>query len=300
MEFLQLKYFCSAAKTENFAETAREFGVPRASISQAIKRLEKELSSELFDRVAGGVKLNECGEVFYKSAKTALNSIMGAQRIINDSEDEINGEINLIVLSGERLVIESIKEFNKLYKNVAFHVDYKMTYYDSDLSEYDFIITDNWRSPFGTDGVTKHTTLLLFDEELMLAVHKDSPLAQKDSLTLYDLKYDNVVAMHIDNALCDLLNRECFSFGAKKNDLIRCNDPQMLIDCVNMGLGIALVPKKEWGDKFSDDVIVKEFRGWHKKTILGYSADYHMTKVAKEFKRIISKLAENYAKKEEE
>jgi len=298
MEFLQLIYFCSAAKTENFAKTAREFGVPRASISQAIKRLEKELSSNLFDRVSGGVKLNECGEVFYRSAKTALNSIMGAQKLINDSEDEINGEISLLVLAGERLVCESIKEFNKLYKNVAFHVDYEMTYFDSDLSKYDFIITDNWRSPFGNDGVTKHDTLFLFEEEILFAVHKDSPLATKDPLTVYELKNENLVAMHSDNALYDLITRVCFTRGVKKNDLIMCNDPQMVIDCVNMGLGFTIVPEIEWRGKFSDDVIVKRFHGWMKKTIIGYKAESPMTKVAQGFKKVILELAENYMKKQ--
>ena len=71
MEILQLLYFCSAAETENFAQTAKVYGVPATSISQSVRRLEKELEVTLFDRVANGVKLNERGKVFYAKQKNA-------------------------------------------------------------------------------------------------------------------------------------------------------------------------------------------------------------------------------------
>lgn len=45
MELLQLVYFCSAAETENFAEAAKKCGVPAASISHSVKRLETELGT---------------------------------------------------------------------------------------------------------------------------------------------------------------------------------------------------------------------------------------------------------------
>lgn len=72
MEILQLKYFCSAAETENFALTARKFFVPPASVSQCIRRLEEELGRSLFDRKPNGVKLNKFGKNFYITASSSL------------------------------------------------------------------------------------------------------------------------------------------------------------------------------------------------------------------------------------
>ena len=48
MELLQLTYFCDAARSENFSQTARKFFVPPSNISQSIGRLEKELGCALF------------------------------------------------------------------------------------------------------------------------------------------------------------------------------------------------------------------------------------------------------------
>jgi len=65
MELLQLKYFCDAAKTQNFSQTAKKFMVPPSDISQTVKRLEKELGVALFSRHANRIVLNENGKRFF-------------------------------------------------------------------------------------------------------------------------------------------------------------------------------------------------------------------------------------------
>ena len=72
MELLQLKYFCDAAETENFSLTAKKFSIPPSGVSQAIKRLEDELGTELFARGANRITLNEQGRIFYDGVKKAL------------------------------------------------------------------------------------------------------------------------------------------------------------------------------------------------------------------------------------
>ena len=49
MELLQLRYFLTAAREENFSRTAEMYGVPPSDISQSSKRLERELGRELFE-----------------------------------------------------------------------------------------------------------------------------------------------------------------------------------------------------------------------------------------------------------
>ena len=72
MELLQLKYFCDAAVSENFSETARKFFVPPSGISQSIGRLERELGCALFLHSGNKIRLNEEGRIFYRSASAAL------------------------------------------------------------------------------------------------------------------------------------------------------------------------------------------------------------------------------------
>lgn len=75
MDLLQLKYFCHAASTQNFSQTAREFLVPTSSISQCIKRLEAELGVTLFIRSVNRLQLSPQGELFYKGVRKTLDTL---------------------------------------------------------------------------------------------------------------------------------------------------------------------------------------------------------------------------------
>ena len=62
MELLQLQYFYESTKTENFAKTAKKHYVPTSSVSGAVRRLEKELGCQLFDRSCNRLTLNRNGK----------------------------------------------------------------------------------------------------------------------------------------------------------------------------------------------------------------------------------------------
>ena len=51
MDILQLEYFCSAAEMENFTLAAKRHFIPQSAMSITIKRLEKELETQLFNRI---------------------------------------------------------------------------------------------------------------------------------------------------------------------------------------------------------------------------------------------------------
>ena len=95
MEFLQLKYFCDAALTENFSETAKKFMVPPSNISQSVKRLEGELGVSLFDRNANRIRLNAHGKIFYEKVSNALCLIDEAKSALCD--DGGHGKIKICV-----------------------------------------------------------------------------------------------------------------------------------------------------------------------------------------------------------
>ena len=64
MNLRQLRYFFDVAKTENIAKVAELYMVPASSVSVAIKHLEKELGTPLFDRSANKIRLNEKGKLY--------------------------------------------------------------------------------------------------------------------------------------------------------------------------------------------------------------------------------------------
>jgi LysR family transcriptional activator of glutamate synthase operon len=68
MELLQLKYFQTAAKMQNFSQAAEMLNISQPSLSITIARLEDELNAKLFDRKGRNIELNETGRVFLEKA----------------------------------------------------------------------------------------------------------------------------------------------------------------------------------------------------------------------------------------
>ena len=114
MELLQLKYFCKVAKGGSISAVAKEFSVPASSVSQSIKRLEKELNVKLFNRKANAVSLSEKGAVFLEYAEKSLNSL--ANGIAAASDDINSGEISICINTNRRIVMETVEKFKKLFR----------------------------------------------------------------------------------------------------------------------------------------------------------------------------------------
>ena len=138
MELLQLKYFCDAAKSQNFSKTASRFGVPPSDISQSIRRLERELQVSLFVRQANRVKLNDIGAEFYERVSFAINLIDEAKNAIFD--DVNRGRIKICINSNRRIVMHTIEQFKRSYPDVEIHTTH---FASSEDDDFDIIITND-------------------------------------------------------------------------------------------------------------------------------------------------------------
>ncbi|MBQ5747098.1 MAG: LysR family transcriptional regulator [Clostridia bacterium] len=286
MEFLQLIYFCSAAETQSFAESGREFSVPAASISQSVKRLEKELGVTLFDRTANGVLLNERGQIFYNAAKSALTTLDNAKHKLDDAE--YTGSVNLLVVTNRRLVNEAIRAFREKHKNVSFFIDHKAP---EELEKYDLIITDNFR--FRKDYVGESFIV----DELLLAVSKSNPLSEKEKVFVSDLENEPFVTLDSGSGLYTLTRRICNRAHFMPKVAIQSDDPYYIAQYIDMGLGVGIVPSIAWQGMFSDNIILKRLEddlreNTYRRTSIYYNSRKYMTKATKGFLeelRIISK-----------
>lgn len=296
MEFLQLIYFCDAAETENFSQTAKKFQVPSSSITQSIKRLEKEIGNTLFDRLPKGVELNERGKVFYNKAKIALDSLDNAKKIISEKEDE-SGKIRLLILSCNKMVCKAIKKFNEIYSEVKFDINFQLSYEKENLEDYDLIVTDKWHFSYEKKELSDYIVRELITEPIVIAVHKDHPLAHKENFELWELHNEKLVTLGKESALYDLLTRETNKQGFNIDNVVMFNSIHMAIESINMGIGIGFVPSITWADKFSDDVYLKKTDNLKISSLVVYSSAKLMKKKTKIFLDILFDVVSEFGSK---
>ncbi|MBR4549765.1 MAG: LysR family transcriptional regulator [Oscillospiraceae bacterium] len=72
MTFQQLREFCAITDYENITMAAKALFVTQPALSMALKNIEEETGTQLFDRRGKNIYLNENGKVFYDFARRTL------------------------------------------------------------------------------------------------------------------------------------------------------------------------------------------------------------------------------------
>jgi len=289
MEFLQLVYFCSAAETENFSQSAQKFGVPSTGLSQSVRRLEKEVGVPLFDRVPNGIKLNDRGKDFYIKVKSSLDMLNDAKEAAR--EEKVTGQIKVLAITSKNMVMEAITKFKTENSNVSFVVDFEPK---GNIDTYNIIITDNMRY------TTSWKWWGLLDDELMLAVHKDHPLAQSIGEKVCN---DDISAMKDESFICyddssgltTMIKQICEKGHFIPSVGVRVNDPHALVTCLEANIGITVIPYFEFKDILSEDIVLKPFeQKTYKQIVIGYNKQRYLSRAAGSFLSVMEEIAKEY------
>lgn len=282
MELLQLKYFCDAAETENFSKTAKKFNVPQSNISQSIKRLEDELNTSLFTRRANSLFLNEAGRDFYKKISQALH-------LIYDATDKFKGKnltgiVNISVNCNRRIVLNAIEEFKRAFPDVLL----KTTYFgDFHTDDYNVIIDSEDSSYQGYEKIE------LLSEKIDLAVNKNNPLSSKKALDAATLKTEHFITMDKKTSHYKVTYEICSNLGFKPHVALQSDDPTFVQKCVELNLGVTIVPTVSWQGQFSDDIVFLNLN--HRRTTCAYlNRKKHLPVCVNKFVEILTKHFSTY------
>ncbi|QHC24788.1 LysR family transcriptional regulator [Streptomyces sp. GS7] len=82
MELRQVRYFVMVAQELHFGRAAERLHIVQSAVSQQVRRLERELQTELFDRSARQVRLTAAGERFLPEARALLAAEERARAVV--------------------------------------------------------------------------------------------------------------------------------------------------------------------------------------------------------------------------
>ncbi len=95
MDSRQLEYFVAVAEELSFTRAAQRLFTVQSTVSAAIRALETDLKTTLFDRSTRRVTLSDAGEALLPEAKAALEALDRARAVVEEASTGLRGSIRI-------------------------------------------------------------------------------------------------------------------------------------------------------------------------------------------------------------
>ncbi|MDH6135387.1 DNA-binding transcriptional LysR family regulator [Kitasatospora sp. MAA4] len=187
MELRQLRYFVTVAEELHFGRAAERLLIGQPAVSQQIRRLERELRVDLFDRTPRLVRLTPAGEAFLPAARAVLSAEDAARAVAADLAAGRLGTFRLGTITGlgERLdrILDAFDQHapGLRVELAALPIKERLAQLADGRLDAAFV-----RGAVPPDS-PELRYLPLWQDELVAAVPGRHPLAERDSLRLADL-----------------------------------------------------------------------------------------------------------------
>jgi DNA-binding transcriptional LysR family regulator len=108
-----MKIYLRVAELASFTQAADSLGLPKASVSTAIKQLENSLGTRLLQRTTRTVQMTPDGQVYYERSKDMLIDMEELRSMFLQSEVELSGRLRVDMPNGiaKYKIIPRLPEF---------------------------------------------------------------------------------------------------------------------------------------------------------------------------------------------
>lgn len=289
MELLQLQYFIEVARTEHVTEAARRLHVTQSSLSKTIQRLEEDLGVSLFDRSSGKLKLNEFGSTFLRRTERALFELEQGRQELTDLSSQQHRTLELAVTTASTLP-QILREFRERMPGIHFHVQMLTTREMAMLlqrGEVDFCLSS---PPVRGEDIECE---IVYQDPIVVAVPAGHRLANRESVSLIELKDEWFVGVKRGYGTRDLIDSVCESAGFAPNYLYEGDEPARLGALVEAGIGLAFMPSTA---KYARDQIryipIENHELVREIALLWHKSRY-ISPAAQQFREVVVRYFEN-------
>lgn len=240
MDLLCMEYFARVAEEKSVAKVAKQFHVVPSTISTQIKSLEEELGTTLFYRASNAMILTENGQIVYEYVFKILALANSAVNELKDRNHALQ-TINLYVETCPLTFTKIIKGFKDLYPDISWNLiqTFSKPAYSWNTSSLLLHATEQ--------PLDRPNSVTLFQEECLIGVSAQNPLAKQDEVHLRDLQDQPFImrsplSVEINHLIEQSLKAAHFS----PNSYDYCDNSFLLNEMVAKGMGLAFLPFLTW------------------------------------------------------
>ncbi|MDH6223201.1 LysR substrate-binding domain-containing protein [Streptomyces sp. MJP52] len=240
MELRQLEYFVAVAEERNFTRAAERVHISQSGVSAQIRRLERELGAELFDRSARAATLTVAGKAALEHARAALAAAEAVRRSVEEVTGLLRGRIAVGMVVGCTVLplFEALAAFHEAHPGV----EISLLEDDSDRlveavrgGALDLALAGAASLPEGVGSVA------VVSEPLVAAVAAGHPLARRKRAGLREVCAHPLVCMPPGTGLRTVFDRACAAQGLRPRIALEASAADAVADLAARGLGVAVL-----------------------------------------------------------
>jgi DNA-binding transcriptional LysR family regulator len=244
MELRQLETFVAVAEEGSFTRAARRLHVVQSAVSAAVRRLERELDSQLFERTTHRVGLTDAGAALLPEARRTLAAAAAAREAVDEVRGGLRGTVVLGAMQAQAMRALTLAQLIAAFR--VQHPDVEVLLRQAGSFEMAAAVRDGrldlafvgiGRAPAGV------TLIQLAREPMQLVCSTAHPLARRQSVELDALVGEPFAELPQGWGTRVATDAAFAAAGLARNVAYEINDTASIFDFVRQGLTVAIMPR---------------------------------------------------------
>lgn len=238
MDTKDLRYFRQVCELGSINQAARQLFITPQGLSRAIRRLEQELNTSLFERSPGGMVSTESGKYLYENCIPILEKLdemaLGIRQL-DDRGQKVRIGFSCGVLNV--FPFQKMREYRREYGHVIVQWEEasnqeilcKLRRGDIDIGFVIGQITDQelW-------------SIEVFQREMNVVVYEGHPFYDRESLSVGDLREEQLITLNEKYYSYHSLLQRCLDFGFTPNIVVKTMESQLIYQFCRQKIGLGI------------------------------------------------------------
>ncbi len=247
MTLNELKYIVALAEQKNFRKASEKCFVSQPTLSVAIKKLEEELEVSLFERKKNEVIVTPVGQQIVQIAISILKQAEEIKKIAQDEHQGAHSElkVGIIYTIAPYLLPKLIPAFQEIAPSAHLIIEENFTHVLAEKLQTGTIDIAILSLPFSDPGIEVEP---IYEEPFIAAMPKQHPFADKDQITVEDIKQETFLILgeghcfrdQIIEAYPDLLHKNYHNNRLQR--MLESSSLETIRYMVASGIGMTILP----------------------------------------------------------
>jgi DNA-binding transcriptional LysR family regulator len=241
MNIDHFKVFCDLAETQSFSKTAALNGVTQSAVSQRVRQMEEQFGATLIERGRRNFALTPEGIAILEASREILAIYNDLGTRLHTIRNVVTGTLRIasIFSIGLHELPPFLKAFRERHPDVQVQVEFRR-------SQQVYLEVQNGEVDAGLVAYPAKRTGIAFDlfeeDDMVLIVHPNHPLAQSKLVSLQRLNGEKFISFEPDTPTRKVIDRYFRENGIVAVHVMEFDNVETVKRAVEVESGISIVP----------------------------------------------------------